>query len=753
MSAAKLVTSGTLNAMTSEEGNNSLDNFIRQAVVREPLLPFSRTGDSPVQWIQFLNALDQPPDIPGWPLMTHPKVLMQKCEKCSLEFCSPINYRRHVRVHRRSLNVNKESHKNRDLLAAFWDKLSLEEAKEVMSFKDVMLQEIPGSTVIGGLAASLHNPGFWSLQQSYVKAGSIMLDIIQAKPSRLPISSRELFSILDDASERTFLCAGTAESMQKYVFDGETARNSLELNNLVASTCFLFEHQLVKAWLADKDAEALRCQKLLVEEEEAAQKRQAELLERKKQKKLRQKEQKLKEQHYEQTGDLDGAVVAVDAPTSVEVSGLSSPSDSNLKSLDVPENLDSSLETMRLQSKELDGDSNLKSLDVPENLDSSLETMRLQSKELDGDIESDSNFNSLDVPENLDSSLESMLLQSKESDGDFKAQFDFSSEFNSQVDSQTIEPQIVGTDGNRQLTTRRRKAPKSQRDSRHGFHVGQNAQNLQALKPEPIRKLQSRSRSRVWTKKSKIESDSESLKTPCNQIEENNCQVIIGSIPVPLKNCVPQKQDESQDSCSKQTTTKKNNSSENLMKADNNVQSAAISQVETKKISPFDRVNEDSKGGVMLEKACEYDRIMSSETNTQLKSTNNDDFDNRISTSNDDFDNRISMSNDDDFDNRVSSSGNVQQGYLPFSSTAAKEFLDKRWREAISGDHVILHLSPSPGGSNVQQDDSTASHIDEGIVLGNDEKQVRKNAHGNKSRKMPEKSLKTKYIPKQKPDS
>lgn len=29
----------------------------------------------------------------------------------------------------------------------------------------------------------------------------------------------------------------------------------------------------VKAWLAEKDAEALRCQKLLVEEEEAAQKR------------------------------------------------------------------------------------------------------------------------------------------------------------------------------------------------------------------------------------------------------------------------------------------------------------------------------------------------------------------------------------------------------------------------------------------------------------------------------------------------
>jgi len=29
----------------------------------------------------------------------------------------------------------------------------------------------------------------------------------------------------------------------------------------------------VNAWLADKDAEALKCQKLLVEEEEAAQRR------------------------------------------------------------------------------------------------------------------------------------------------------------------------------------------------------------------------------------------------------------------------------------------------------------------------------------------------------------------------------------------------------------------------------------------------------------------------------------------------
>lgn len=60
MPAAKLLSSGTLNAMKSEEGNDSIDTFIRQAIGKEPLLPFPRTADSPVQWIQLLHALDQP---------------------------------------------------------------------------------------------------------------------------------------------------------------------------------------------------------------------------------------------------------------------------------------------------------------------------------------------------------------------------------------------------------------------------------------------------------------------------------------------------------------------------------------------------------------------------------------------------------------------------------------------------------------------------------------------------------------------
>ncbi|XP_042505291.1 uncharacterized protein LOC122081932 isoform X2 [Macadamia integrifolia] len=221
---------------------------------------------------------------------------MHKCERCSKEFCSTINYRRHIRVHRRSLNIDVDSPKNRDVLGAFWDKLLLDDATDIVSFKNVMLEDVPGSSIIRALTSLVRKPGFSLLPQVYIKAGAALLDVVQCRPSRFPISSQELFSILDDASEKTFLCAGTAISMQKFVFDGEAAKIGLEMKNLVACTSFLVEQKLVTAWLADKDAEALRCHKLLVEEEEAARRRQAELLERRRLKKLRQKEQKSREQ-------------------------------------------------------------------------------------------------------------------------------------------------------------------------------------------------------------------------------------------------------------------------------------------------------------------------------------------------------------------------------------------------------------------------------------------------------------------------
>lgn len=59
MPVAKLKASNTTDVVKVEEGNESLDTFIKQAIGKESLLSFSRNGDSSVQWIQLLQALDQ----------------------------------------------------------------------------------------------------------------------------------------------------------------------------------------------------------------------------------------------------------------------------------------------------------------------------------------------------------------------------------------------------------------------------------------------------------------------------------------------------------------------------------------------------------------------------------------------------------------------------------------------------------------------------------------------------------------------
>lgn len=48
-------------------------------------------------------------ELPGWPLLTPLKVQMQKCDKCSREFCSTITHRRHIRVHHRLKKLDKVS--------------------------------------------------------------------------------------------------------------------------------------------------------------------------------------------------------------------------------------------------------------------------------------------------------------------------------------------------------------------------------------------------------------------------------------------------------------------------------------------------------------------------------------------------------------------------------------------------------------------------------------------------------------------
>lgn len=480
MPAEKPKTATSLDVMKSEEPKDSIDNIIRHAIGRDSFTPFQRAENSPVQWIQMFQALDQQ-DLPGWPLLTPLKVQMQKCDKCTREFCSPINCRRHIRVHHRLKKLDKDFVNIRNLLGAFWDMLSPDEAKEVVSFKDVLLEGVPGSSFVKALSTLVRKSSFPALPQVCLRAGIALLDIVQGRSSRYPISSEELFCILDDASEKTFLL-GTAVSMQKYVFDGEAGKIGLEIKNLVACTSFLLEQKLVKAWLADKDAESLRCQKLLMEEEEAAKKRQAELLERKRQKKLRQKELRAREQGLMDTAESQDSIddsLEVASPT--ETSSSSTSSDRDRQNSDT----------------------------VPDEVPSALEP--IQSSNTDEDIDCES--------------------QIRSSNGQDAA---YGQDFERQIEK----------GGQRHIVGGRRQA-RSQRVIANGFHVGQNPHKpggVQKHAPIRDRAVQlGNSASKIWSQKYKPVDDVESLKTIADAEARNqqnqekaSKEVLIGSISIPI---------------------------------------------------------------------------------------------------------------------------------------------------------------------------------------------------------------------------
>ncbi|KAE8672348.1 putative receptor protein kinase [Hibiscus syriacus] len=629
--------------MKSEEPNDSLDTFIRQAVGKEPLLPFSRAGDSSVQWIQLLHALDQQ-EIPGWPLLTTLKVQMQKCDKCSREFCSPINYRRHIRVHHRFKKLDKDSVKNRDLLAAFWDKLSEDEAKEVISLADVELEEVPGSSVIKSLTTLVKRIGLLAVPQVCLRAGSALLDLVQARPTRFPISSREFFSILDDSSERTFLC-GAAVSMQKYIFDGEAGKIGLETKNVVACTSFLVEQKLVKAWLADKDAEALRCQKLLVEEEEAAQKRQVELLERKRQKKLRQKEQKAKEQKPWETDEGK-------------------------------QNLDNSLEV----NTWAEASSSSAAFDI------------------DGQ-------NAVISTDQVLPSLEPIPFPNPEEGVDDRIQMGFNNGYCEPGTSQNVERLVEPVDGcHRIIVARWQTPPKSQHVVLNGFHANHNSHGfkLGGMNKNGTNRERTAAMgnsNKMWSRKSKAINDGESLKIrvekqAANQLDlNNNPELIIGSISVPIGKNLAEACDRYPVECQ---TPKRNNVQERFNKHDH-IQGVTnrsnikfwrpVSRQERKTSLPVQNSIREIEVEVIAENAVQ---ISSSESCLRPSAV-------------DDSDDVIRMTLSSTLEERM------QPGSLQFDSNAAKAFLAGRWKKAIAGEHVTVVLSSNlepPGCSEVEVDSS-----------------------------------------------
>ncbi|XP_044506231.1 uncharacterized protein LOC123225930 isoform X2 [Mangifera indica] len=582
-------------------------------------------------------------ELPGWPLLSTMKIQLQKCDKCSRELCSTINYRRHIRVHHRLKKLDKDSAKNRDLLGAFWDKLSVNEAKEVVSFNDVNLEGVTGSSIIKSLTAVIRKPIHVSLPQLCVRAGSALLDIVQARPSRFPISSQELFSILDDASEKTFL-SGTAASMQKYIFDGEAGKSGLETRNLVACTSFLVEQILVKAWLADKDAEALRCQKLLVEEEEAAQRRQAELLERKRQKKLRQKEQKGKEQrHGERVDDnesTDGTAESVPPP---ETSSPLATSDSDKQNADA-------------------------------------------------------------LPDHVPSSLEPFQLANSDEDLDHEVQAGSGNGYADLGPGQNIERWMVQGSGRPQKVVIQHYLPPKSQGMLNGFHPSKNSQassklggvqkhgNYRNVRASPVI-----GGNKVWSQKPKPKNDYGNLKPrvlneAINQPQQDkNHEVLIGSISVTLAHCNHhdgRSVAEAQDDCIEEhRMPKKNYFTEKPIQSGTDRSNVKcwrpVSQHGTKVPAPVQNGCRETEMDVNSGQA--IDQTLSSESHLRLSM---DDYNDGPGSS-------TSLMED-----------SMCPGSMQFDCHAAKAFLSERWKDAISAEHVKLILPPDPESVRDQEFES-----------------------------------------------
>ncbi|XP_073393006.1 uncharacterized protein [Physcomitrium patens] len=224
-------------------------------------------------------------DSPGCSLLPPSKVQLQKCEKCSREFFSPFNHRRHTRTHRRISQIEKEDLTvKRKNVAAFWDKLNQMEAYQIFaSTREFVSEDLSGEAVMSNLIALKRQNNLTTLPPAYLKAGQDLLDMLNnEKSDELPLFSSQVLSALDDASEKTFLCS-----------QRDVSKIGIEEKNLVALLGFIVEQAL--AWMADKDAEALRIQQELVKEEEAAQRKRERNVAKKKKKKEKSRQKGLKD--------------------------------------------------------------------------------------------------------------------------------------------------------------------------------------------------------------------------------------------------------------------------------------------------------------------------------------------------------------------------------------------------------------------------------------------------------------------------
>ncbi|CAI6008463.1 unnamed protein product, partial [Closterium sp. NIES-65] len=237
------------------------------------------------------------------------------CDKCSLRFFSPLNHRRHIRVHRKMLRTDKVDLRGiRGDLALFLNKLGMPAVLDHISLQALSVE---GIQLVDRLSSLVDNHRFPFVSPiapplpPYLKLGP---DLVAVVLNKQLLSEEDLFAMLDAASESTFLHGGTSPAVHRFVFQPTATPSSssgggggggvggagggssgrirvmrLHDKDLVAALAFLLEQKLVDAYMAAREAAALKQQHLLVEEEAAAMHKRALLRQRRRKKRQRQK--------------------------------------------------------------------------------------------------------------------------------------------------------------------------------------------------------------------------------------------------------------------------------------------------------------------------------------------------------------------------------------------------------------------------------------------------------------------------------
>jgi hypothetical protein len=140
-----------------------------------------------------------------------------------------------------------------------------EEAQHIISSKNCEAYEDLSATASGksavttNLSSFLNQASAKSLPHAYLKAGQELLEIVDNGGGVFPLPSEHLLNILDEASEKTFLCGEPPLATQNYGYQADAGKNQCEEKNLIASLSFIVEQTLVSSSTLNMMYNCLSC--------------------------------------------------------------------------------------------------------------------------------------------------------------------------------------------------------------------------------------------------------------------------------------------------------------------------------------------------------------------------------------------------------------------------------------------------------------------------------------------------------------